>query len=213
MSIGQGEVFGFLGANGAGKTTTIRMLCGLTKPTAGRASIDGLDVWRDRFRIRSKFGYVSQRFSLYGDLTVRENLRFFAAACDVRDSKRVAAGWLERVALARVADMPVRQFSRGMRQRLALARTFLNSPRLLLLDEPFTSLDDRAIAMLSELLVEARQRGATILLSTHQLREALSIASHVVLLENGRVRYAGERTQEMLDDSGFLYRVHTELGV
>ena len=70
MSIGQGEVFGFLGANGAGKTTTIRMLCGLTKPTAGRATIDGLDVWRDRFRIRSKFGYVSQRFSLYGDLTV-----------------------------------------------------------------------------------------------------------------------------------------------
>ncbi|MBV8485032.1 MAG: ATP-binding cassette domain-containing protein, partial [Verrucomicrobia bacterium] len=80
MSIGQGEVFGFLGANGAGKTTTIRMLCGLTKPTAGRASIDGLDVWRDRFRIRSKFGYVSQRFSLYADLTVRENLRFFAGA-------------------------------------------------------------------------------------------------------------------------------------
>jgi len=80
MSIGQGEVFGFLGANGAGKTTTIRMLCGLTKPSGGNASIDGLDVWKDRFRIRSKFGYVSQRFSLYADLTVRENLRFFAGA-------------------------------------------------------------------------------------------------------------------------------------
>src|SRR5258708_38168449 len=80
MSIGQGEVFGFLGANGAGKTTTIRMLCGLTKPTGGAATIDGLDVWKDRFRIRSKFGYVSQKFSLYSDLTVRENLRFFAGA-------------------------------------------------------------------------------------------------------------------------------------
>src|SRR5260221_5032824 len=80
MSIGQGEVFGFLGANGAGKTTTIRMLCGLTKPTGGAATIDGLDVWNDRFRITSKFGYVSQKFSLYSDLTVRENLRFFAGA-------------------------------------------------------------------------------------------------------------------------------------
>jgi ABC-type multidrug transport system ATPase subunit len=108
--------------------------------------------------------------------------------------------------------MPVRQFSRGMRQRLALARTFLNSPSLLLLDEPFTSLDDRAIAMLSELLTEARQRGATILLSTHQLREALAIASHVALLENGKLRFTGQRTPEMLDDPALLYRLHTELG-
>jgi ABC-type multidrug transport system ATPase subunit len=108
--------------------------------------------------------------------------------------------------------MPVRQFSRGMRQRLALARTFIHSPKILLLDEPFTSLDDRAIAMLSELLAEARQGGATIVLSTHQLREALAIASHVALVENGRLRHAGERTQEMLDDPALLYRLYTELG-
>jgi ABC-type multidrug transport system ATPase subunit len=99
-----------------------------------------------------------------------------------------------------------------MRQRLALARTFIHSPKILLLDEPFTSLDDRAIAMLSELLTEARQRGATIVLSTHQLREALATASHVALVENGRLRYSGERTQEMLDDPALLYRLHTELG-
>jgi heme exporter protein A len=108
--------------------------------------------------------------------------------------------------------MPVRQFSRGMRQRLALARTFLHTPKVLLLDEPFTSLDDRAIAMLSELLLEARRRGATIVLSTHQIREALAIASDVALIENGRLRYAGERTQEMLDDPGLLYRLHMEVG-
>ena len=85
-------------------------------------------------------------------------------------------------------------------------------PDVLLLDEPFTSLDDRAIEMLGELLREARQRNATIILSTHQIREALAIASHVALIENGRLRYAGERTQEMLDDPGLLYRLHTELG-
>jgi len=108
--------------------------------------------------------------------------------------------------------MPVRQFSRGMRQRLALARTFLHAPNLLLLDEPFTSLDDRAIGMLSALLSEARQRGATIVLSTHQIREALAVASHVALIETGKLRYTGERTQEMLDDPALLYRLHTELG-
>src|SRR5205085_12177802 len=100
----------------------------------------------------------------------------------------------------------------GMRQRLALARTFLHSPAVLLLDEPFTSLDDRAMAMLSELLLEARQRGATIIISTHQLREAFAIASHVALIENGRLRYSGERTEDMLADPGLLYRQYMDIG-
>ena len=120
--------------------------------------------------------------------------------------------WLERVDLARVADIPVRQYSRGMRQRLALARTFISDPKLLLLDEPFTSLDDRAIAMLSDLLREARERRTTILFSTHQIREAMSIATEVALMEQGSCGMPGERTQQMLDDPGFLYREYTELG-
>jgi ABC-type multidrug transport system ATPase subunit len=99
-----------------------------------------------------------------------------------------------------------------MRQRLALARAFQHEPQVLLLDEPFTSLDDKAIAMLSELLTEARGRAATIVLSTHQLREALAIASHVALIENGKLRYSGERTPEMLSDPALLYKLHTELG-
>jgi ABC-type multidrug transport system ATPase subunit len=93
-----------------------------------------------------------------------------------------------------------------------LARTFIAGPKLLLLDEPFTSLDDRAIRMLTDLLREARGRGATILFSTHQIREAMVIASHVALIEGGKLRYAGERTEAMLDDPGLLYREHTELG-
>src|SRR5450755_3931862 len=161
---------------------------------------------------RQKLGFLGHGIGVYEDLSAVENLHFFGRICEVENVHAAADRWLERVGLARVAKMPVRQFSRGMRQRLALARTFLNSPRVLLLDEPFTSLDDRAIAMLGELLHEARQRGATILLSTHQLREALAIASHVALLENGTLRYTGERTSEMLDDPALLYRTHTELG-
>jgi ABC-type multidrug transport system ATPase subunit len=163
---------------------------------------------------RRQSGFLGHGIGVYEDLSARENLHFFASiAGGGAHVKTLTETWLDRVGLARVATMPVRQFSRGMRQRLALARTFIHSPKILLLDEPFTSLDDRAIAMLSELLNDARQRGATIVLSTHQLREALAIASHVALVENGRLCYTGERTQEMLDDPALLYRLHTQLGV
>jgi ABC-type multidrug transport system ATPase subunit len=114
--------------------------------------------------------------------------------------------WLERTALDRVKDSLVREFSRGMRQRLAVARAFLHHPKLLLLDEPFTSLDDRAIALLQGLLRDSLQAGGTVIMSTHQLREAMELASHVVLLNRGRMAHCGERTPEMLADTGWLYR-------
>lgn len=199
-----------LGRNGAGKTTLLRILGGLSPFQRGTVSVFGKSPRSAEARLQ--LGFLGHGIGVYEDLTATENLRFFAGVYQLPNPIRVTSTWLERVALTRVANMPVRQFSRGMRQRLALARTFLNSPSLLLLDEPFTSLDDRAIAMLSELLTEARQRGATILLSTHQLREALAIASHVALLENGKLRFTGQRTPEMLDDPALLYRLHTELG-
>jgi ABC-type multidrug transport system ATPase subunit len=163
-------------------------------------------------KARLHAGFLGHGIGVYEDLTARENLHFFARVTGVAAPRTAVDSWLDRVGLARTATMPVRQFSRGMRQRLALARAFLHSPTVLLLDEPFTSLDDRAIAMLSELLLEARQRGATIIISTHQLREALPIASHVALIENGSLRYSGERTEDMLQDPGLLYRLHMDLG-
>lgn len=199
-----------LGRNGAGKTTLLRIMAGLSPFQRGSVRMFGGAPRADA--TRREMGFLGHGIGVYEDLSARENLLFFARIARISQSGAIASEWLDRVGLARVADMPVRQFSRGMRQRLALARTFLHQPRTLLLDEPFTSLDDRAIAMLSELLTEARQRGATIVLSTHQLREALAIASHVVLMENGRLRFTGERTEEMLKDPGFLYRTHTELG-
>jgi heme exporter protein A len=209
FTVAEGSCCALLGRNGAGKTTLLRILAGLSPFQRGAVRVFG-HVPRSS-HARQQLGFLGHGIGVYEDLTALENLHFFARICEIKDGK-IADRWLERVGLTRVAKMPVRQFSRGMRQRLALARTFLNSPRVLLLDEPFTSLDDRAIAMLSELLDESRQRGATILLSTHQLREAMAIASHVALLENGKMRYAGERTPEMLDDPALLYRMHTELG-
>jgi heme exporter protein A len=210
LSVGEGSCCALLGRNGAGKTTLLRILAGLSHFQRGAVRLFGTAPRASETRRRT--GFLGHGIGVYEDLSAEENLRFFSRVAGVTNIRETVHRWLRRVGLERVANMPVRQFSRGMRQRLALARTFLHEPSALLLDEPFTSLDDRAIAMLSELLVEARQRGATIVLSTHQLREALAIASHVALIENGKLRYAGERTQEMLDDPALLYRLHTELG-
>lgn len=199
-----------LGRNGAGKTTLLRILAGLSPFQRGEARVLGEKPRSEE--ARRQLGFLGHGIGVYEDLSARENLEFFAHVTGLQRGKQTVDAWLRRVELSRVAGMPVRQFSRGMRQRLALARTFMHNPGLLILDEPFTSLDDRAIAMLTELLTEARARGATIVLSTHQLREALAIATHVALIENGRLRHAGERTEEMLNDPGLLYRLHTELG-
>jgi ABC-2 type transport system ATP-binding protein len=138
MSIPKGEIFGFLGANGAGKTTTIRMLCGLTKPTSGRGQIGGRNIWKDRYRIRSSFGYVAQRFSLYTDLTVLENLRFFGSAYGV--SGQALTDRVET--LLHLLDLSEKRFalagrlSGGMKQMLAVACALVHEPALLFLDEP-----------------------------------------------------------------------------
>jgi heme exporter protein A len=210
LTIVEGSCCALLGRNGAGKTTLLRILAGLSHYQRGDVRVFG--QLPRASAARRRVGFLGHGIGVYEDLSARENLNFFAHIAEIKNVRRVADAWLERVGLLRVSSMPVRQFSRGMRQRLALARTFLHSPDLLLLDEPFTSLDDRAITMLGDLLSEARGRGATIVLSTHQIREALASASHVALVENGRLRYAGERTREMLDDPGLLYRLYTELG-
>lgn len=210
LTIEEGRCLALLGRNGAGKTTVLRILAGLSPFQRGTVRLFG-QASRTA-EARRNIGFLGHGIGVYEDLSARENLAFFASVCEVKNASAVVENWLERVNLAKVAGVPVRQFSRGMRQRLALARTFLHAPNLLLMDEPFTSLDDRAIRMLSELLVEARERGATIVLSTHQIREALAIASHVALIENGRLRHAGERTEQMLEDPALLYRLYTELG-
>jgi ABC-2 type transport system ATP-binding protein len=174
VSIPRGEIFGFLGANGAGKTTTIRMLCGLTRPTSGHGFIDGLDVWTDRYRIRSKFGYVAQKFSLYPDLTVTENLAFFGGAFRVPSETlgpRIET-LLKQMDLVAKRDELAGELSGGMKQLLALACALVHSPPLLFLDEPTSGLDPVHRQQLWNHLYELGTNGTTIFVTTHYMDEA-----------------------------------------
>jgi len=208
LRVEPGACLALLGRNGAGKTTLLRILAGLSNASRGRVRVfDGESRDQDT---RRRVGVLGHGIAVYEEFSAYENLRLFAGLYGLADPRKTALQWLERTGLERVKDGLVREFSRGMRQRLAVARAFLHDPSVLLLDEPFTALDDRAIAVLQELLAQARSREHTIILSTHQLREALALATHVALINRGRLAYTGERTQQMLDDTGWLYRNYGE---
>ena len=208
FTVDSGACLALLGRNGAGKTTLLRILAGLSKAARGGISILGQDA---RAEItRQKIGVLGHGIGVYEELSAFENLRLFARLYGIADPRKTALEWLERTGLDRVRDGLVREFSRGMRQRLAVARAFLHNPSLLLLDEPFTALDDRAIKVLQDLLKNALAEGRTIIMSTHQLREALELATDVALINRGKLAFRGERTREMAEDPGWLYRHYGE---
>jgi len=208
FKVNKGACLALLGRNGAGKTTLLRILAGLTRPARGRVTLLGEDA--RAVETRRRIGVLGHGIGIYDELSAFENLRLFGRLYGMENPAKTAKEWLARTGLDRVQDGLVREFSRGMRQRLAVARAFLHNPALLLLDEPFTALDDRAIAVLQQLLAEARTRGCTIVMSTHQLREALELASDVALINRGRLAFTGERSIEMLQDPGWLYRNYGE---
>jgi len=206
LSSAPGSTLALLGRNGAGKTTLLRILAGLSRPSRGSIKIHGSEAREEATRRR--IGVLGHGIALYDELSAMENLTLFGRIYGLPDPRKRADEMLERVGLARVRDGLAREFSRGMRQRLAVARAFLHDPEVILLDEPFTALDDRAIAVLQSMIQEMRDQGRTIIMSTHQLREALELASHVALLQRGQIVHVGERTQQMLDDAGWLYRTY-----
>ncbi len=201
--LAQSQCLALIGRNGAGKTTLLRMLGGFSRPAQGVVRISGGSP-RETTTRRS-IGIIGHGISVYDELSAMENLRLFGRMYGLTDPESRAEGLLDRVGLGRVKDGLVREFSRGMRQRLAIARAFIHDPSVLLLDEPFTSLDDRAIAVLQSLLAEASERGASIVMSTHQLREAMELATQVILLERGQLVFSGPRTEEMIADPGWVY--------
>ncbi len=208
FTVDRGACLALLGRNGAGKTTLLRILAGLSNPARGRVTLLGEEA--RAVETRRRIGVLGHGIGIYDELSAFENLRLFARLYGIENPVAIAKEWLERTGLDRVQDGLVREFSRGMRQRLAVARAFLHHPALLLLDEPFTALDDRAIRVLQQLLDEARSRDCTIIMSTHQLREALELASDVALLNRGKLAFRGERSPEMLQDPTWLYRNYGE---
>ena len=203
-----GACLALIGRNGAGKTTLLRILAGFSRPGRGDVRIFGGGPRETETRRR--IGFIGHGIAVYDELSAFENLTLFARLYHLADPERAAREWLDRTGLTRVADGLVREFSRGMRQRLAVARAFLHEPSVLLLDEPFTALDDKAIAVLQSLLRAALSDGKTIVMSTHQLREALELASHVALLSRGHVAFHGQCTPEMVADPGYVYARYGE---
>jgi heme ABC exporter ATP-binding subunit CcmA len=208
LSAASGACLALIGRNGAGKTTLLRTIAGFSRPGKGQIKIFGNSP-RDT-DTRRLMGFIGHGISVYDELSALENLMLFGKLYGLADPRKSATEWLERTGLERVKNGLVREFSRGMRQRLAVARAFLHGPRVLLLDEPFTALDDRAIAVLQRLLREALAEGKTIVMSTHQLREALELATHVALLNRGQVAFHGPRTVEMVNDPGWVYARYGE---
>jgi len=209
LNAAPGACLALIGRNGAGKTTLLRILGGFSKAGKGRVAIFGKEP--GEAETRRRIGFIGHGISVYDGLSAFENLCLFGKLYNLPNPAKSAMQWLERTGLDHVKDGLVREFSRGMRQRLAVARAFLHEPSVLLLDEPFTALDDRAIAVLQRVLTDALGKGATVVMSTHQLREALELATHVALLNRGRVAFQGERTPEMLADPGFVYARYGEM--
>ena len=189
FEIPQGEVFGFIGPNGAGKSSTIKVLSTLLRDFRGTARVTGIDVRADPQSVRERIGYMPDFFGVYDDLTVKEYLYFFAAAYRLPMVKRTSTvhDVLELTDLTAKIEAPVDGLSRGMKQRLALARVLLNDPRLLLLDEPASGLDPRARIEIRELLKALASMGKTILISSHILHELGQLCSHIGIIEAGRM--------------------------
>ncbi len=186
LSVREGEMFGLVGPDGAGKTTTIRMLCGLLRPTAGRAMVLGYDVVRDAAKLKSQIGYFSQRFSLYGDLTIDENIAFFAEIHLVRDYRARREELLEFTRLAPFRDRLADRLSGGMRQKLALACALIHTPRIIFLDEPTTGVDAVSRRDFWKILSGLLRSGITIVMTTPYMDEA-ERCSRVALLAEGRL--------------------------
>ena len=204
LTIEAGDIFGFIGPNGAGKTTTMRILATLLEPSYGTAMIDGIDVTTNGKKVRKLVGYMPDFMGVYDDLKVFEYLEFFAAAFGIERGKRKAVvdGVLELTDLQSKQAAAVDSLSRGMQQRLGLARVLIHDPKVLILDEPASGLDPRARIEIRGLLNELKQMGKTIMISSHILSELEEMCDNIGIIEHGKLVFSGTREE-----------IHKKLGV
>ena len=205
LRVHSGETLALFGPNGAGKTTLLRLLGGLIRPTGGSARIGG-DKVPGGPEVRRQIGVISHRTLLYDALTPRENVEFFARLYGVTSPRDAAMRSLEKMGIADRAHTPVRSLSRGMKQRVSIARATVHNPKVVLADEPFTGLDVSGARALSRLLGDLRESGAALLLVTHNIDEGLSLATHAAIMHQGRLIRSGERASIVASDYANEYR-------
>lgn len=188
FDVRKGEIFGFLGANGAGKTTAMRILCGLSKPTAGEGTVAGWNIRKDQERIKRSIGYMSQRFSLYPDLKTRENIELFGGIYGLNDAQIATKTqtMLRRLGMEEAKDMFVRDMPLGWKQKLAFSIAMIHNPQIVFLDEPTGGVDPKTRRNFWEMIYEAAEAGVTVFVTTHYMDEA-EYCDRVSIMVDGRI--------------------------
>ena len=187
LSIKKGETVAILGPNGAGKSTLLKVLATLIKPTSGLVKINGLDLKKDHIEIKKTLGYLPHSSLLYDHYSPLENLVFFGNIYGVKNVEEKAIQLVKEVGLSFFLNEPVKNFSRGMIQRIAIARAIVHDPEVLLLDEPHTGLDQGAITILNNVILSMKDRGATTLMVTHDFKQAAEICDRIIIVKNGKI--------------------------
>ena len=192
LKVKKGEFLTVFGPNGAGKTTLIKLLATLTKPTSGKVSIANHDIKKEPDKVRALIGVISHDPYLYGNLSALENIKFFASLYGISEAREKAMEVIRQVGLENRMHDLVRTFSRGMQQRLAVARAIVHEPKILLLDEPYTGLDQHGARIFGELLNWLKTENRTIVMTTHNLPEGLEISDKVAILDGGKIVYESD---------------------
>lgn len=209
LEIAKGEIFGFVGPNGAGKTTTMRIICGLLEATGGHVYVDDIDITEKPDLVKRKVGYVPDFFGVYDNLKVMEYMEFYGSMYGMKQSEivSISEGLLELVNLSDKKDAFVDTLSRGMQQRLCVARALIHNPELLVLDEPNSGLDPRARFEMKEVLKNLMSMGKTILISSHILPELAELCTSIGIMEKGHLKISG-RVEEVMQKSKGVQPIH-----
>src|SRR2546430_6374484 len=210
LNVKRGEFLAVFGRNGAGKTTFLKIAATLVRHTHGKLRVEGIDIREEPEKARRHIGFLSLNTYLYRDLSPVENLRFFSRLYGIPDSEERIMALLDRVGLRRRAADPVRAFSRGLHQRLGIARVMLHDPSVIMLDEPYTGLDANAVEILNQILDQAAAAGKTIILTSHDLEQGLRAATRAVVIDRGKIVFEGSPKDSAIRDA---YAAYIRVGV